>query len=334
MKKKNIALIAGGYSGEYEISINSAKLVEENIDSSKYTIYKIIIQKDTWHYLSPEMNQIEVDKNDFSINVGDKKIKFDGAFIIIHGTPGEDGILQSYFDLIGLPYQTCSAGLSSLTFNKHYCNSVINQMKVKVPKGLLINKNNMLTDEGILSFVGLPCIVKPNNGGSSIGISLVEVKSKLTEAILLAFEQDKEVLIEEFIKGREITCGLYRKGKELKVLPLTEIISQKSFFDYEAKYLGKSNEVTPAELSEKWAIQCKSISAMIYNQLNCKGVVRIDYIFDGKQFYFLEVNTVPGQSAQSIIPQQIRAMGWEVSTLYNDLIDEMFVPQTQNSTPR
>ncbi len=323
MKKKNIALLAGGYSGEHEISIKSAVQVQENIDKSKYEVFLILIEKKKWYY-SNGKTKIEVDKNDFSLTIDNKKVIFDGAFIIIHGTPGEDGMLQGYLDMIGIPYQTCSAAVSSLTFNKQYCKSVVSQMKIKTAKGLLIQKNYVPNMEQIADFLGFPCIVKPNNGGSSIGISLVEKKSKLKEAIELAFTQDHEILIEEFIKGREITCGIFRSKGNLTVLPLTEVISQKSFFDYEAKYLGKSNEVTPAELDEKWAIQVKSLSAMIYNQLNCKGVVRIDYIFTGKQFYFLEVNTVPGQSDQSIVPQQIRAMGMEVSVLYNVLLEEMF----------
>lgn len=324
MKKKNIALVAGGYSGEYEISINSAEVVEKNIDSTKYSVYKIIIEKNKWYYQTPEMKQIEVDKNDFSIILKDEKITFDAAFIIIHGTPGEDGILQSYFDLIGLPYQTCSAAVSSLTFNKNFCNSMIGNIEVKVPKSLLLNKFSNLSIENIAPLISFPCVVKPNNGGSSIGISLVKTKERLEKAIELAFKQDEEVLIQQFIKGREITCGLYRKKGILTIFPLTEVISQNNFFDYEAKYKGKSVEITPANLTSKWAMRCVNISKTIYNLLNCKGVVRIDYIFDGKDIYFLEVNTVPGQSAQSIIPQQIRAMGLEVSSVYNDLIEEMF----------
>lgn len=321
--KKNIAIIAGGDSGEFEISVNSAAVVEKHLDSEKYNIYKISIKAQEWNYLDVDGKVYAIDKADFSLQIQEKQIKFDLAFNMIHGTPGENGKIQAYFDLIGLPYTGCGLSCSSLTFNKSYCNKVVKSYGIHTANSIHLFKNQIYSIEEVQELLKFPVFVKPNNGGSSVGMSLVTKSVELKKAIDIAFKEDDEVLVEEFIDGREISCGVFLYRNKLLVFPLTEIISKKEFFDYEAKYTeGMAEEITPAVLTEPIEIETKAISAELYHRLNCKGVVRFDYIINKEAVFFLEVNTVPGMSEASIIPQQAKEMGITINRLFEMMIED------------
>jgi len=324
--KKNIALVAGGYSGEYVISVKSAAVIEQHLDSNAYNVYKIVITKDSWTYTGTDGQVIAVDRNDFSLTINGKKVTFDAVFIGIHGTPGEDGRLQGYFEMLGIPFTSCGMVTSALTFNKGFCNKVVAELNVvNVSKSVHIFRDQPYDTKTILQQLKLPVFVKPAEGGSSIGMSKVNTAEELPAAIDKAFKEDVQILIEEFIKGREITCGLYRTKGEFTVLPLTEIISSKEFFDYEAKYTpGMSKEVTPAEAPEDVAALIRETAKQLYNHLNCRGIARMDFIYDeaGKRLFFLEVNTMPGQSENSIVPQMVRAAGKTLQEFYGTLIED------------
>lgn len=324
--KKNIAIIAGGNSGERGISLKSAVVVRKNIDPNKYNVFAIDLKGQQWIHITPTGKKVHVDKNDFSLLLKGKKIKFDCVFNIIHGTPGEDGKLQGYFDLLGIPYTTCGVATSALTFNKSFCKDVVSRLGVLTANALHLYRHEKINIEKISKEIGFPCLVKPNNGGSSIGMSKVNKKTDLKQAITKAFKEDEEILIEEYINGTEITCGVFKSKKVLWALPLTEVVSKKEFFDYQAKYTtGMAEEITPARISETHELLCKSTSTFLYDKLNCKGVVRFDYILNSKGLYFLEVNTIPGQSEQSIIPKQARAMGLSIQKLYSMLLEEAMI---------
>ncbi|MCD4680424.1 MAG: D-alanine--D-alanine ligase [Bacteroidales bacterium] len=319
--KPKIAIAAGGNSGEYEISINSAGVIYENIDQSKYDAYIIHIKSQDWTYQDSKGEVIEVDKNDFSIVVKGEKITFDCVFIAIHGTPGEDGKLQGYFDLLGIPYTSCDLTTSALTFNKSYCNRVVSSFGVNTPKSVHLFRNNEIKVKEIIEKFSLPCFVKPNNGGSSVGMSKVVEEEELLKAVQIAFQEDDQVLIEEYIEGTELTCGIIQSKGDRIIFPVTEIVSSKEFFDFEAKYTeGMADEIVPARISDEISDECKRVSAMLYNKLNCSGLVRFDYIFKSGKFYFLEVNTVPGLSEGSIVPKMAAAMGMSLEKLYDMMI--------------
>ncbi len=325
--KKKIALVAGGYTGESVVSMKSAQTVYTHLDKNKYDVYNLIIDADSWRYIDENEQAHRIDRNDFSIHVYNDKIKFDAAFIIIHGTPGEDGKLQGYFDMIGMPYTTCDAATSAITMNKAYTKSVIDGIKdVHIARSLQLFAEQRYTVEEILSRLKLPLFIKPNSGGSSIGMSKVKDASELQEALDKAFKEDTQVLVEEFIGGREFTIGLYKVNSIVNVLPCTEIVSSKEFFDYEAKYTdGVTNEITPGRMNEEELNRVRNAMVQIYMRLNCKGVVRIDYIMEqeSNKMYVLEVNTVPGQSQNSIIPQQVRAAGMSMTDFYGALIEDI-----------
>lgn len=324
--KKNIALVAGGYSGEYEISIRSAGQIAQNIDTNKYNVYTIVIEKKSWYY-SIEDKHVEIDKNDFSLTLNEEKINFDGALIIVHGTPGENGLLQGYFDMLNIPYTTCSALVSTITFDKEVCNALVRSFDiVNVAKNTSVFKDEKLDLDKISETINFPLFVKPSEGGSSIGMSKVSCKEDLLPAIEKAFEVHHKVLIEEFIEGREFSCGVMQVGeKEIIAFPMTEIVSQTEFFDYDAKYNGLSNEITPAQVSNELMLRVQETTKKLYKRLNCSGVCRIDFIYREKdnKLFFLEVNTTPGQSAQSIVPQQVRAMGRDTKWLYQTLLEQL-----------
>ncbi|MCK9301889.1 MAG: D-alanine--D-alanine ligase [Bacteroidales bacterium] len=320
---KNIALVLGGFSGEHDISVKSGMEVMRNIDK-KYNVYPITISKNGWYYIDNEDNKYEVDKSDFSIRIEDKKITFDLAFPIVHGTPGEDGKLQGYFDLLDIPYTGCNMFASAVTFNKYYCKSIVSTLGVPVAKSVIIN-NFCYDIDVIAQKIGFPCFVKPNKNGSSIGISKVRDIEELPKAIENAFQQDDEVLVEEFIPGRELTCGVFRKNGVIIVLPVTEVIPKKEFFDYEAKYdSSKSDEITPANMNAYLSMAIPAYTNLIYEALNCSGVIRVDYIVNDTDIYFLEVNSAPGMSDKSIVPQQVRCYGMTITEFLNIIIDETF----------
>lgn len=321
--KPVIAFVTGGYSSEAVISYKSAITIERNIDRSKFDVYKIDITPESWFY-EDQGTKIEVDRKDFTLTINNKKIVFDAVLIGIHGTPGEDGKLQGYFDLLKIPYTSCDAATSALTFNKRYTVAVAAFAGINTAKSLHLFKHSPLTAAQILEQVKLPVFVKPNNGGSSIGMSKVNKAEELAAALDKAFKEDDQVLVEEFISGREFTVGVFRTVKEIVVLPITEITTEKDFFDFEAKYQGKSKETTPALISEEMKDKISSTARKVYEVFNCRGVVRIDFIYnqDKNEPYILEINTVPGQSEASIVPQQVQIMGMSLQNFYSSLIEE------------
>lgn len=324
--KKNIAFVTGGYSGEAVISYKSAITIENNLDTGKYNIYKIDITPQGWWYVAPDGTKSAVDRTDFSINLNEH-IRFDAVFIGIHGTPGEDGKLQGYFDLLNIPYTSCDAATSALTFNKRFTVAVAAFAGINVARSLHLFRHSPMSPEQITQLLQLPVFVKPNNGGSSIGMSKVTRHEELAAALHKAFKEDGQVLVEEFIAGREFTIGVFRSGGEIITLPFTEVKTHKEFFDFEAKYTpGMSEETTPAIVDEDIAEQVRATAKKVYAVFNCRGIVRMDFIYNEANGapYLLEINTVPGQSEASIVPQQVRAMGWTLKDFYSRLIDACF----------
>jgi D-alanine-D-alanine ligase len=325
--RKKIALITGGYSGESVISYKSAATIQNNIDTDKWDCYLLDIHPDGWFYKTDDEERILVDKNDFSINVKNNKINFDAVLVGLHGTPGEDGKLQGYFDCLNIPYTSCDAATSALTFNKRYTVAVAAFAGINVAKSVHLFKNDGTSAEKVLEQVSLPVFVKPNNGGSSIGMSKVNKAEDLQGALAKAFNEDEQVLVEEFIDGREFTIGVFKQKGKIVTLPMTEVTTKNDFFDFEAKYEGKSEEVTPAIATDEIANNVKQAAEKIYKVFNCNGVVRIDFIYNENKNlpYMLEINTVPGQSAASIVPQQVAAAGMTLKEFYTLLIEECFV---------
>jgi len=320
---KNIAIISGGYSGESVISIESAKFVVEHLDKKKYKGYQIIIDKTGWYYLDPSKKKYEINKDDFSLSLPNEKISFQKVFNIIHGDPGENGKIISYFEMLGIHSTSSSSVVSALTFNKAYCNKVVDGLGINIAEEVYLNRGEKADVDEILSQVGLPCFVKPNAGGSSIGMSKVNDEEALLPAIERAFEEDDQVLIEEFIKGREVTCGVIKSKGKTYILPLCEVVSKKEFFDYEAKYTGElAEEIIPAPIDTDFENTIKSTSAFLYRRLNCSGVVRMDYIITEDNVYFLEVNTIPGLSGASIVPKMAKEFGWSYSELIDRILGE------------
>jgi D-alanine-D-alanine ligase len=326
--KKIIALVTGGFSGEAVISYKSAATIGANLDREKFNVYKIDINPHGWFYEFDDGRKVTVDKNDFSIQLDNKKINFDAVFIGMHGTPGEDGKLQGYFDTLKIPYTGCDAASSAITFNKRYTVAVAKLAGIAVSNSIHLFGHSMVAAPQISVELKLPVFVKPNNGGSSIGMSKVDKAEDMEAAIAKAFKEDDQVLVEEMVEGREFTVGVFKSKGNIIVLPLTEVRAhdEKDFFDFEAKYQGKSSETTPAKVDEAIGDKIRDAAKTIYTVLNCRGVVRIDFIYNekaGKPF-MLEINTIPGQSEASIIPQQVKAMGWSLKEFYTKLVEECF----------
>ena len=324
--KKNIALVTGGFSGEAVISYKSANTIDKNLDREKFNVYKIDVNPSGWFYENGNGKRSEIDKNDFTLQTENGTIKFDAVFIGIHGTPGEDGKLQGYFDTLKIPYTSCDAGSSAITFNKRYTVAVASMAGINVSKSFHLFIHTPVPVQQIIDGLSFPVFVKPNNGGSSIGMSKVYEARDLEAAIQKAFKEDDQVLVEQMIKGREFTIGVFKTKGNIVVLPITEVKSKKDFFDYEAKYEGASTEVTPAELDEAPADKIREAAKKIYAVFNCRGVVRIDFILDESSGdpHMLEINTIPGQTEASIIPQQVKAMGWNLKEFYSKLVEECF----------
>lgn len=308
MSKKNIAVIAGGFSGEDVVSFKSADMVMNNIDRNLYDPTLIHITNQKWVVIA-DSKKIAIDKNDFSFTNNGSKITFDAVFIMIHGTPGEDGMIQGYFNLLDIPYTTGGVLNMALTFDKFTCNNYFRNFGIVSAKSIRIGKNEVYSTSEIAVELGLPVFIKPNTGGSSLATRKVYEKEAMHEAINLALEISHQVIIEEFIEGTEVSGGVIVKDGELLALPLTEIISENDFFDFSAKYEGSSSEITPARINEEISNQIQEISKRIFNLINCSGMIRVDYIIKNKQPYLIEVNTVPGFSEQSLIPQQAAAVG-------------------------
>ena len=322
MSRKKIAILAGGDSGEYEVSINSGNVVQNSLDKEKYEAYLIIFQGSNW-FCEIHDQKYFIDKNDFSLLIDDEKIRFDCVFIAIHGTPGEDGKVQGYLEMMNIPYSTSDWIVSALTFDKRYSKAVVELFGILQADTLYFQKGDHDIKNKIIKELGVPCFLKPNKGGSSVGISRVMRNEELDEAIRVAFREDDEILAEEYIQGTEITCGVIRYKEQLIVMPLTEIVSKNDFFDYEAKYTkGMADEITPARVAPEIEKECKILSSYLYNQLNCKGIVRFDYIFNEKGMFFLEANTVPGLSDASIVPQEAEEMGISRGELFEMAIED------------
>ena len=322
--KKKVALVTGGLSGEAQISYKSAVTVNGNLDRNKFDVYQIDINHTGWWYTPENGAPQKVNRDDFSITHGGSKINFDVVLLCIHGTPGEDGKLQGYFDMLGLPYTSCDAATSALTFNKRYTVAVAAFGGISVANSIHLFKHTPVAPSVILEKLQLPVFVKPNNGGSSIGMSKVTTADALAPALEKAFKEDTQVLVEEFISGREFTIGVFKTKGSLQVLPITEIETSNEFFDFEAKYQGKSVETTPALISDTMQSQLEAAAKRVYEVLNCRGVVRVDFIYNEQKGlpYMLEVNTVPGQSAASVIPQQVKAMGMSLQDFYTSIVEE------------
>lgn len=321
--KKKIALVTGGYSGEAVISYKTADTIYKHIDRSLYDCYLIDIHPNGWFYKPDGGEQSLVDKNDFSVMHHGEKITFDAVLIALHGTPGEDGKLQGYLDCLNIPYTSCNTATSAITFNKKYTVAVAAASGIRVANSIQLFKNESYNSSEIIDKLRLPVFVKPNNGGSSLGMSKVNEAVHLDAAIQKAFREDDQVLIESFIRGREFTIGVFRSGGNIITLPITEIVSKNEFFDFEAKYQGASEEITPASVDESIANAIRETAKKAYHVFNCSGVVRIDFIYEEEAGvpFMLEINTVPGQSDASIVPQQVRAMGWTLSRFYSELIE-------------
>ncbi len=322
---KNIAIVCGGNSGEYEISIKSAAMVAKHLNRDKYNGYLVIVKGTDWYWEDENGKQHRISKDDFSLEFDGKKVVFDGVFIAIHGTPGEDGKLQGYLDMLNIPYTSCNTATSALSFDKFLCNRFVNSYGIQTALSLSFLKGEPVNEAEIVKTLGLPVFVKPAQSGSSVGVSKVDNVVDLKKAIHLAWETDERVMIEEAVSGREIACGMINKGNELLVFPLTEIISKKDFFDYEAKYTaGMASEITPANISQEAETDIKALSTFLFKQMNCKGFVRFDYILTTDNLYFLEVNSIPGISDASIIPQQAAAFGMSTGELFDIAVENMF----------
>lgn len=323
--KKIVALVTGGFTGESVVSFKSTDFVSAHINKDRYDVYKIIILKEEWYYEDEHTVKHTVDKNNFSVKINGVDIRFDTAFIMLHGSPGEDGKLQGYFDMLGIPYTSCDALTSAITMNKGYSKAIVADIPgLNIARSVQLFDN--IPDQRIqIEKLNLPLFIKPNNGGSSIGMSKVKAIDELPDALDKAFKEDMQVLVEEFINGREFSVGIYNGKNGITVLPATEVISSKEFFDYEAKYTpGVSEEITPGRMTVEEKDNVERIVKEVYKKLNCKGMVRVDYFleYDTSNFYFVEINTIPGQTKQSFIPQQVAAAGMNIGNFYEELIEK------------
>jgi len=319
---KKIAIIMGGYSSEYEISLKSGNLVYEVLQNTDYTPYRVHIFKEKWVYVDERNDEFPIDKNDFSVTIGRSKITFDCVFNAIHGAPGEDGFMQAYFTLINIPQTSCDMYQAALTFNKRDCLSVLRPYGIKTAKSYYVNLGDSIDESAIVAAVGLPCFVKANKAGSSFGITKVYQIEELQHAIDVAFKEDDEIIIEEFLDGTEVSVGVISYKGETKVLPITEIVSDNDFFDYKAKYLGESQEITPARINNIMKTKVEKVAKQVYEVLKMTGFSRSEYIFKNDEPHLLEINTVPGFTKESILPQQAIAAGISLEELFSNAIEE------------
>ncbi|UQD56635.1 D-alanine--D-alanine ligase [Flavobacterium sp. K5-23] len=318
---KNIAIIMGGYSSEYKISLMSGNVVYQNLDKTKYNAFRIHVFKEKWVYVDESEAEFPIDKNDFSTTINGNKIKFDCIFNAIHGTPGEDGLMQAYFELLEIPQTSCDYYQAALTFNKRDLLSVLKPYGIKSATSYYLNKGDVINAEEIINKVGLPCFVKPNKAGSSFGISKVKTAAELPIAIEVAYKEDNEIIIESFLDGTEVSVGVINYKGKVTVLPITEIVSENDFFDYEAKYLGKSQEITPARISDEMTLKVSAIAKRAYEILRMKGFSRSEFILVNDEPFMLEMNTIPGLTTESLIPQQAAAAGISLEDLFTNAIE-------------
>ncbi len=318
---KNIAIIAGGNSSEYEVSMKSGKNIYDEVDENRYNKYLVILKGRDWHVEIGE-KKYPVDRNDFSFTRDGEKILFDFAYITIHGVPGENGLLQGYLDMMGVPYGCCNVLASALTFDKHTCNTYLKSYGVNVADSVMLIRGMTYDVNEIINEVGLPCFVKPNAEGSSFGVTKVKEAAQLEDALKKAFALCREVLIETFIDGTELTCGVVKAGDMDITMPIAEVVPKNEFFDFEAKYdPTKSDEIIPARISPELTNRIKTLSSMIYDILRCEGIIRVDYIVRDDEIFMLEVNTTPGMTSNSFVPKMVRAMGGTLREVLTKIID-------------
>jgi len=325
MKKRTIAIVAGGDSSELPVSLRSAQGIYSFIDKERYNLYIVEMQGKRWEVVLPNGEKAPIDRNDFSFTENGEKKMFDFAYITIHGTPGENGILQGYFDLLEIPYSSCNVLVSAITFNKFTCNQYLKGFGIRVSESMVLRKGFEILDDEVINKVGLPCFIKPNAGGSSFGVTKVKTKEDIQPAIEKAFGESDEVIIEAYMQGTEITCGCYKTKDKEVVFPITEVVTSNEFFDYDAKYNGQVDEITPARIPEETAERVRLLTSAIYDILGCDGIIRIDYIItEGEKVNLLEINTTPGMTATSFIPQQVRAAGLDIKDVMTDIIENKF----------
>ena len=324
MTTRRIAIVAGGFSSEFPVSMKSAEGIKSFLETASYETYVVKITRDLWEVQLPDGSTSEIDKNDFSFVEGSRIKKFDFAYITIHGVPGENGALQGYFDMIGLPYSCCDVFAAALTANKYSCNQYLSKFGVKISPAVLIRPGDKYSVKEIAEAITFPCFVKPNEGGSSCATTKVKEESELAAAIDAAFTEGGNVIVEKFMQGTEVTCGCYKTSAKSVVFPITEVVSKNEFFDYEAKYTAsKVEEITPARISDEIAEEISSTTSMIYDIIGAKGIIRVDYIIIQGVPYLLEVNTTPGMTTTSFIPQQIRAMQVEPGVVLEEIIEDI-----------
>ena len=323
--KRTIAIVAGGDTSEFYVSLRSAQGVYSFIDKEKYDLYIVEMEGLRWEVQLPDGLKTPVDRNDFSFMNGTEKVKFDFAYITIHGTPGDDGRLQGYFDMLRIPYSCCGVLAAAMTYDKFTCNQYLKAFGVRIAESLLLRQGQSVSDEDVLDKIGLPCFIKPSLGGSSFGVTKVKAREQIQPAITKAFSEAQEVLVEAFMEGTEITCGCYKTKEKSVVFPITEVVTDNEFFDYDAKYNGQVDEITPARISEDLTRRVQTLTSAIYDILGCSGIIRVDYIItSGDKINLLEVNTTPGMTSTSFIPQQVRAAGLDIKDVMTDIIENKF----------
>ena len=323
--KRTIAIVGGGDTSEFHVSLRSAQGIYSFIDKEKYTLYIVQMHGLDWHVQLPDGTTVPVDRNDFSFQLDGRKVTFDFAYITIHGTPGEDGRLQGYFDMLHIPYSCCGVLAASLTYDKFACNQYLKSFGVRIADSLLLRRGQTISDDDVIEKIGLPCFIKPSLGGSSFGVTKVKTRDEIQPAIAKAFDEAQEVVIEAFMDGTELTCGCYKTRQKSVVFPITEVVSHNEYFDYKAKYNGESDEITPARIPDELRDRVQQLTSAIYDILGARGIIRVDYIVTaGEKINLLEVNTTPGMTATSFIPQQVRAAGMDIKDVITDIIENAF----------
>lgn len=323
--KRTIAIVCGGDTSEIVVSLRSAQGIYSFINKEKYNLYIVEMEGLRWEVQLPDGTKAPIDRNDFSFRNQAEKVTFDFAYITIHGTPGEDGRLQGYFDLLHIPYSCCGVLAAAITYDKFACNQYLKGFGVRVAESLLLRQGQSVSDADVVEKIGLPCFIKPSLGGSSFGVTKVKTQEQIQPAIAKAFSEGEEVLVEAFMDGTEITCGCYKTKEKSVVFPITEVVTDNEFFDYDAKYNGQVDEITPARISDDLTSRVQMLTSAIYDILGCSGIVRVDYIITaGEKINLLEVNTTPGMTATSFIPQQVRAAGMDIENVMTDIIENKF----------
>ena len=323
--KRTIAIVAGGDTSEYEVSLRSAQGIYSFIDKEKYTLYIVGMHGLDWHVRLDDGRTLPVDRYDFRFQLDGDKFIFDFEYMSIVCTPGEDGRLQGYFDMLRIPYSCCGVLAAALTYDKFACNQYLHAYGVRIAESLLLRQGQTITDDEVVEKIGLPCFIKPSLGGSSFGVTKVKTREQIQPAIAKAFDEAQEVVVEAFMDGTELTCGCYKTRDKSVVFPITEVVSHNEYFDYKAKYNGESDEITPARISDELADRVKKLTSAIYDILGAQGIIRVDYIVtEGDKINLLEVNTTPGMTATSFIPQQVRAAGLDIKDVMTDIIENKF----------